>query len=43
MSHQLGVKTVWEDHETQEQYNLLDVPRLVEGNFENFLKKVNTD
>tara|TARA_B100000809_G_C15077128_1_gene508261 strand:+ start:599 stop:1474 length:876 start_codon:yes stop_codon:yes gene_type:complete len=39
MSDQLGVKTVWEDFETQKKYNLLDAPRLVEGNFNTFLKR----
>lgn len=38
MSDQLGVKTVWEDFEAKKKYNLLDVPRLVEGNFHDFLK-----
>ncbi|NRA91937.1 MAG: helix-turn-helix transcriptional regulator [Psychroserpens sp.] len=42
MSHQLGVHTVWEDRDIQEQHNLLGVPRLVEGNFKNFLKKINS-
>ncbi len=37
MSDQLGVKTVWEDIETKKKYNLLDAPRLVEGNFNAFL------
>ncbi|MBO3115715.1 helix-turn-helix transcriptional regulator [Winogradskyella sp. DF17] len=38
MSNQLGVKTVWEDHEVKEKYNLIDAPRLVEGTFESFLR-----
>ena len=38
MSDQFGIKTVWEDHETKNKYNLLDVPRLVEGNFSAFLE-----
>jgi hypothetical protein len=38
MSDQLGVKTVWEDIKAQKKYNLLDAPRLVEGNFNTFLK-----
>ncbi len=38
MSDQLGVKTVWEDFETQKKYNLRDAPRLVEGTFDAFLK-----
>ncbi|WP_033960036.1 transcriptional regulator [Psychroserpens jangbogonensis] len=38
MSDQLGVKTVWKDEEAQKKYNLLDTPRLVEGNFSAFLK-----
>lgn len=38
MSDQLGVKTVWEDPEIKEKYGLIDAPRLVEGNFEEFLK-----
>lgn len=40
MSRQLHVKTVWEDHETKEQYNLLDTPRLVEGDFSEFFKNL---
>lgn len=36
MSDQLGVKTVWEDFEAKKTYNLLDAPRLVEGNFHDF-------
>jgi DNA-binding XRE family transcriptional regulator len=39
MSDQLGVKTVWKDFEAKEKYHLLDAPRLVEGNFNAFLKK----
>lgn len=38
MSDQFGIKTVWEDNETKNKYNLLDVPRLVEGNFSAFLE-----
>lgn len=39
MSVQLGVKTIWEDFETQKKYNLLDTPRLVEGNFNAFFNR----
>jgi hypothetical protein len=38
MNDQLGVKTVWEDFEAKKKYDLLDAPRLVEGNFNAFLK-----
>jgi len=38
MSEQLGVTTIWEDFELKEKYNLLSPPRLVEGNFKEFLK-----
>jgi transcriptional regulator with XRE-family HTH domain len=37
MSTQLGVKTVWEDHDIKDKFQLLDAPRLVEGNFDKFL------
>jgi len=37
MSDQLGVKTVWEDFDAKTKHNLLDAPRLVEGNFSAFL------
>ncbi|MDP5082481.1 MAG: helix-turn-helix domain-containing protein [Winogradskyella sp.] len=39
MSTQLGVKTVWEDHVIKDKFQLLDAPRLVEGNFEKFLSE----
>jgi len=39
MSDRLGVKTVWEDLEAEKKYNLLDAPRLVEGNFNVFLNR----
>lgn len=39
MSDQLGVKTIWEDNEAKEKYNLLDSPRLIEGDFKEFLTK----
>lgn len=38
MSEQLGVDTIWEDQEIKEKYKLIDAPRLVEGNFKEFLK-----
>lgn len=38
MSHQLHIKTIWEDHEIKDKYGLIDVPRLVEGDFKLFFK-----
>lgn len=40
MSEQFGVKTIWEDPELKEQYNMLGVPRLVEGDFKAFFKSL---
>lgn len=40
MSDQLGMHTVWEDHKTQKSQELLDVPRLVEGDFKEFFKEL---
>lgn len=37
MSEQLDMKTVWEDHNIKDKFNLLDAPRLVEGTFDHFL------
>jgi len=39
MSEDLGIKLVWEDIIQQEKLNLKAPPRLLEGNFTNFLKK----
>jgi hypothetical protein len=40
MSEQLKVKTVWEDYELKDSHNLLDAPRLVEGDFKKFFKSL---
>lgn len=40
MSKQLGIKSVWKDYDIKEKYNLLGVPRLVEGDFKQFFKNL---
>lgn len=38
MSKQLGVNTIWKDTNIQKKHQLIDAPRLIEGNFNSFLK-----
>jgi transcriptional regulator with XRE-family HTH domain len=38
---QLGIDEIWIDHEAKKKYEMLDAPRLVEGNFDAFFEHFN--
>ena len=38
---QLHIHQVWEDREAKKRFNMLDVPRLVEGSLDEFFDELN--